>query len=114
MIPTLQQPILLQTTFSSSSGYLHLSPGSHSFCHNEEGWGPTSPYRWDFTPCFLDVWQAIVAAFGVVFGAGAIWYLLKKCPPQPVGKNWHFYAKLVYLTLTLYPKLFKLTRSRLS
>jgi ATP-binding cassette, subfamily C (CFTR/MRP), member 1 len=37
----------------------------------------------------------LVAAFGVVLGAAAIWYLLKKCPPQPVKQNWHFYAKLV-------------------
>jgi ATP-binding cassette, subfamily C (CFTR/MRP), member 1 len=54
-----------------------------------------SPFRWDFTPCFLDVWITAVAVFGIVFGAGAIWYLHQKCSPQPVGKNWHFYAKLV-------------------
>jgi hypothetical protein len=35
-----------------------------------------------------------VAAWGVLFGAGAIWYLFKKRIAQDVPKNWHFYAKL--------------------
>lgn len=90
----LQKPIIYHTQ-STRGGYLETTPKSHPFCHNEEGWGPTSPFRWDFTPCFLDVWVAIVGAFGIVGGALAIWYLLKWCPPQPVKKNWHFYAKLV-------------------
>jgi len=64
-------------------------------CGNSEGWGPLSPFRYDFTPCFLDVWIASVAVFGIVFGAGAVWYLLRKCSPQPIKKNWHFWAKLV-------------------
>jgi len=64
-------------------------------CSDVEGWGPLSPFRYDFTPCFLDVWIATVAVGGIVLGAGAIWYLLKKCEPQPVKKNWHFYTKLV-------------------
>ena len=62
-------------------------------CGNPEGWGPLSPYRYDFTPCFLDVWIAIVAAFGTLLGLWAAWYLLRKTPSQ-VSKNWHFYAKL--------------------
>ncbi|KAF2196793.1 multidrug resistance-associated protein 1 [Delitschia confertaspora ATCC 74209] len=66
-------------------------------CGNSEGWGPLSPYRYDFTPCFLDVWIAVVAVAGILGGAGAVWYLLKKCSPQPVKKNWHFYAKLTTL-----------------
>ena len=64
------------------------------FCGSHEGWGPISPYRYDFTPCFLDVWISTVAAFGIVFGGAAIWWLLKKRSPSPVSKNWHFYAKL--------------------
>ncbi len=63
-------------------------------CGNSEGWGPLSPIRYDFTPCFLDVWISVVAVFGLVFGAGAVWYLSRK-EKQEVGKNWHFYAKLV-------------------
>lgn len=63
-------------------------------CGNSEGWGPISPLRYDFTPCFLDVWISVVAVFGVVLGSGAIWFLLKKRSPSPVGKNWHFYTKL--------------------
>ncbi|KAL9047131.1 MAG: hypothetical protein Q9214_000212, partial [Letrouitia sp. 1 TL-2023] len=35
-----------------------------------------------------------VAIFGIVLGSGAIWFLLKKRSPSPVGKNWHFYTKL--------------------
>lgn len=66
----------------------------HTFCGNVEGWGPISPFRFDLTPCFLDVWISVAAAFGIVLGAGAIWYLFKKRTPSPVSKNWHFYTKL--------------------
>jgi hypothetical protein len=38
---------------------------------------------------------ALVAVWGMVSGAGALWLLLRKRIPQPVSKNWHFYAKLV-------------------
>jgi ATP-binding cassette subfamily C (CFTR/MRP) protein 1 len=60
-----------------------------------------SGLRWDFTPCFLDVWIATVAVFGILAGAGAIVYLRSQ-PPQPVQKNWHFWAKLVLQSTTLY------------
>jgi ATP-binding cassette, subfamily C (CFTR/MRP), member 1 len=66
-------------------------------CGDPEGWGPLSPLRYDFTPCFLDVWIIFVAAWGVVCGAAALWYLFKKRAPQEVSKNWHFYAKLVWI-----------------
>ncbi|KAL2358738.1 multidrug resistance-associated protein 1 [Cryomyces antarcticus] len=66
-------------------------------CGNIEGWGPLSPFRYDFTPCFLDVWVSSVAVFGVVFGAGAVWYLLKRCASQPVKRNWHFWTKLTVI-----------------
>lgn len=76
-------------------GYLEASAHrSQPLCGNSEGWGPLSPHRYDFTPCFLDVWIAVVAAFGILGGVGALWYLFQKCSPQPVKKNWHFYAKL--------------------
>jgi ATP-binding cassette, subfamily C (CFTR/MRP), member 1 len=64
-------------------------------CGNIEGWGPISSIRYDFTPCFLDVWVSLVAVWGLVMGAGALWFLLKKRDAQEVPKNWHFYAKLV-------------------
>lgn len=63
-------------------------------CGNYEGWGPISPYRYDFTPCFLDVWISVVAVFGILFGAAAIWWFLRKTSPSSVSKNWHFYTKL--------------------
>ena len=66
-------------------------------CGNQEGWGPLSPFRYDFTPCFLDVWISVVAVFGIVFGAAAFWWLLKRKSPSPVGKNWHFYTKLAVI-----------------
>lgn len=76
-------------------GYLQAAQlARQPLCGNNEGWGPISPIRFDFTPCFLDVWIAVVAAWGVVGGAGALWYLYR-CPSQPVKRNWHFYAKLV-------------------
>ena len=83
-------------------GYLTASKHHRQpLCGNSEGWGPISPIRYDFTPCFLDVWIAVVAAFGIVGGVGALWYLYRKCPPQPVKRNWHFYAKLVCSRLWL-------------
>lgn len=68
--------------------------GGQPLCGNSEGWGPLSPYRWDLTPCFLDVWVAAVSVWGILGGAGAIWYLLKKNTPEAIKKDWHFYAKL--------------------
>ncbi|KAF4625390.1 hypothetical protein G7Y89_g12777 [Cudoniella acicularis] len=45
------------------------------FCGNSEGWGPIANGRYDFTPCFMDVWVATVAAFGILGGAIAVWWL---------------------------------------
>ena len=75
--------------------------GTQPLCGNKEGWGPISPYRYDFTPCFLDVWISSVAVWGIVFGAGATWYLLQKKSPAPVDRNWHFYAKLSIIAALL-------------
>ncbi|KAL8836868.1 MAG: hypothetical protein Q9170_002759 [Blastenia crenularia] len=75
----------------------YLQYQRQTLCGNIEGWGPISPFRYDFTPCFLDVWITSVACFGIVFGAGAIWYLLRKRLPSPVNKNWHFYTKLAII-----------------
>lgn len=91
-----------QTPFLPASPLTHgyLAASKHHqqpLCGNGEGWGPISPIRYDFTPCFLDVWIAVVAVFGVVGGAGALWHLYRNCPPQPVKCNWHFYAKLTTL-----------------
>jgi ATP-binding cassette subfamily C (CFTR/MRP) protein 1 len=99
MLPDLQQP--LELPHQVFQNYLKqdtptvFRPKKEAFCVDPEGWGPVSPIRWDFTPCFLDVWVAIVALFGILFGAGAIWYLFAKRVEQPVRKNWHFYAKFV-------------------
>lgn len=89
-----------QTPFLPDSplAYGYLAASKHDrqpLCGNSEGWGPISPIRYDFTPCFLDVWISVVAVFGVLGGAGALWHLYRNCPPQPVKRNWHFYAKLV-------------------
>ena len=70
-------------------------------CGNVEGWGPISLFRYDFTPCFLDVWISVVTVYGVVFGAAAIWWLLKKRSPAPIRKNWHFYTKLSVIAALL-------------
>lgn len=90
----LQVPLQLPTPFAHN--YLQASSHPHQpLCGNSEGWGPLSPDRFDFTPCFLDVWIAVVALGGILGGAGAAWWLLKYGHPQPVKKNWHFYAKLI-------------------
>ena len=90
-----EQSVLAATAgrYSSPSTPL-LASSREPLCGDPEGWGPISDLRWDFTPCFLDVWIIGVALWGLLLGAGAIWYLLKKRVPQDVPKNWHFYAKL--------------------
>ncbi|KAJ5323809.1 Metal resistance protein YCF1 [Penicillium atrosanguineum] len=74
-----------------------FAPRKQSFCTDPEGWGPLSPTDFHLTPCFIDVIIAVVAVWGMFSGAGALYLLLKKRIPQPVSKNWHFYAKLVVL-----------------
>jgi len=64
-------------------------------CGNEEGWGPLSPFRYDFTPCFIDVWVASVAVFGILAGSAAIWWLVKRKQPSGISKDWHFWIKQV-------------------
>nr|WOF01071.1 multidrug resistance-associated protein 1 [Corynespora cassiicola] len=89
----LQIPLL--SPEAPAHGYLEASSHQRQpLCRSSEGWGPISPIRYDLTPCFLDVWIAVVALGGLLGGAAATWYLYKKCVPQPVKKNWHFYAKL--------------------
>jgi ATP-binding cassette subfamily C (CFTR/MRP) protein 1 len=95
MSARLQRPFLPHY-FSEDSYLTATNQRGQPLCGNIEGWGPLSPFRWDFTPCFLDVWVALIAAFGIVGGIGAIIYL-KRQPSQPVKKNWHFYLKLVCL-----------------
>ncbi|CAI4218017.1 unnamed protein product [Parascedosporium putredinis] len=51
------------------------------------------PHRYDFTPCFIDVWVASVAAFGIIVGGIAIAWLVKHRTSVDVPKNWHFWLK---------------------
>ena len=92
----LQSVLTAPGQFSSQSAP-HRSAGLLSrqpLCGDQEGWGPVSDLRWDLTPCFLDVWIIGVALWGVLFGAGALWYLFAKRIAQDVPRNWHFYTKL--------------------
>ncbi|KAL3471411.1 P-loop containing nucleoside triphosphate hydrolase protein [Aspergillus californicus] len=102
---------MLDDSYQSVLG--EISPGSLSpiavqpakpqpFCGDVEGWGPVSSFRFDLTPCFLDFGISLVAVFGLLFGSGALWLLLKKRIPQPVSKNWHFYAKLAVLSALIF------------
>ncbi|GAP89237.1 putative ABC transporter transmembrane region [Rosellinia necatrix] len=83
----------------------HYLSASDSFqqplCGNEEGWGPLSPFRYDFTPCFVDVWVFAVAVFGLVCGPLAIWYVLRKHKAASVAKDWHFWTKQSLLVLVI-------------
>ncbi|KAK5942089.1 ATP-binding cassette glutathione S-conjugate transporter ycf1 [Knufia obscura] len=100
---TLQQTPLQLTWSTDSIGGLatkhHAS--KQLLCSDSEGWGPVSSIRWDLTPCFLDVPLLFVALFGLLGGAGAVFYLLKKRIPQDVKKNWHYYTKLSVLVLVV-------------
>ena len=96
-----QQPLSLDTS-SFEPDYLRQTISAaprQAFCGNLEGWGPLSPFRYDFTPCFLDVWIAVVALFGILLGSSAAWFLVKRRTKSPVNKNWHFYAKLITIVL---------------
>lgn len=78
------------------SHYLSASAADRQpLCGNKEGWGPLSPYRYDFTPCFIDVWIAGVAVFGLVLGSGAVWFLRKEKQTMGTDKNFHFWLKQV-------------------
>ncbi|KAI9711951.1 MAG: hypothetical protein M1828_001750 [Chrysothrix sp. TS-e1954] len=89
---------LFASSASPSTGYLGaVSKRSQPLCGSPEGWGPLSPSRFDFTPCFLDVWVVAVSLFGIVGGCGAIWLLYSKRKPAPVAKDWQFYMKLIVL-----------------
>lgn len=71
--------------------------GHQPFCGNLEGWGPLSPSRYDFTPCFMDVWVSAVAGYGILFGAGAVWWLASKRARMrgAAGRGWGFGGKMV-------------------
>jgi len=86
----------LRTLDLLDSGYLTAATTREQpLCGDKKGWEPLSPYRYDFTPCFVDVWVSSVALFGIVFGAGALWWLIKKKQTAEVPKNWHFWTKQV-------------------
>ncbi|EHK47570.1 uncharacterized protein TrAtP1_012305 [Trichoderma atroviride] len=105
MDPYSEQKVLLHTgSFTGyrphrelGSNYLAANASCNNFCGNEEGWGPLSPFRYDFTPCFVDVWIAAVSVYGILFGAIAIWWLKKKKQELPTSKNAHFWIKQTLL-----------------
>jgi len=86
-------PSSLSAGNSNGPGFTYLT-ATTSCCGNVEGWGPLSPFRYDFTPCFLDVWISTVAVFGIVFGTGAVWWLVTRKDKAEVAKDWHFWTKL--------------------
>ncbi|KID89317.1 multidrug resistance-associated protein 1 [Metarhizium guizhouense ARSEF 977] len=104
-----QQVRLLSGSFTGlrplqrlGGNYFSVSAFQQPLCGNEEGWGPISKYRYDFTPCFIDVWLATVSVYALVLGPVALWWLLTKKKPMEEGssKNAHFYIKqslLVFL-----------------
>ncbi|CZR41093.1 uncharacterized protein FPRO_10682 [Fusarium proliferatum ET1] len=84
------------------ANYLTTGPFKQPLCGNSEGWGPLSPHRYDFTPCFIDVWISAVSVFGLVFGSLAVWWLLaKKQKQEGQTKNAHFYIKQSLLAVII-------------
>lgn len=83
-------------------GYLTQAKGQNQpLCRNDEGWGPISKYRYDLTPCALDATVFAVAAYGILFGVGAIYYLYKFRKEQEVKKDLHFCTKQVRTSSSL-------------
>ncbi|TVY68636.1 Metal resistance protein [Lachnellula suecica] len=103
---TTQKPLLSTGSFSGFHSNLELSNGGYMtaehkrgqpLCGNREGWGPLSGERYDFTPCFMDVWVAAVAVFGLFAGAIACWWLVRGKARFVVERNWHFWVKQVII-----------------
>jgi ATP-binding cassette subfamily C (CFTR/MRP) protein 1 len=46
----------------------------------------------------MDVWVSTVAVYGILFGAVAIWWLVRRKTRAEVEKDWHFSTKLVWET----------------
>ncbi|KAI2637307.1 metal resistance protein YCF1 [Xylaria nigripes] len=89
-------------TFELGSHYLSASDSfTQPLCGNEEGWGPLSPFRYDFTPCFVDFWVFAVAIFGLLCGPLAVWHVLCKQKTVALTKGWHFWAKQSLLVLII-------------
>ncbi|KKY22663.1 putative abc metal ion transporter [Phaeomoniella chlamydospora] len=88
-----------QHTFLSSSAPANniFTAKREPLCIDIEGWGPISAIRYDFTPCFLDVYVLVVAAWGIVGGGLALWFLFSRRTAQAVKKDWHFYLKLLLI-----------------
>lgn len=114
MDPYSEQQVLLRTgSFTGlrpleelGGNYFSVSGFTQPLCGNKEGWGPISKYRYDFTPCFIDVWIATVSVYALILGPVAIWWLLSKKKPVEEGcsKNAHFYIKQVrfYVAITIH------------
>ncbi|KAL2813283.1 P-loop containing nucleoside triphosphate hydrolase protein [Aspergillus granulosus] len=102
MLDDSSQAVLGEISSGSLSPTAFQSAKLQPLCGDVEGWGPLSSLRYDLTPCFLDLGVSFVAGFGLLLGSGALWFLLKKRTPQPVSKNWHFYAKLTVLSTLLF------------
>jgi ATP-binding cassette, subfamily C (CFTR/MRP), member 1 len=82
-------------------GYGYLSSvkqDGQPLCGNAEGWGPLSKERYDFTPCFMDVWVSTVAVYGILFGAVAVWWLVRRKTRAVVERDWCFWCKHVGLS----------------
>lgn len=58
------------------------------------GFGPLSPTRSDFTPCFVDSTVDVASLALIVIGSFEI-YFLRKRAAYPVAKDWHYWLKLV-------------------
>ena len=101
--PSSTQSILKTGSFSGFHPFGELGHGylsaentrGQALCGNKEGWGPLSPHRYDFTPCFMDVWVSSVAVYAILFGAVAIWWLVRRKTRAEVEKDWHFWTKQV-------------------
>jgi hypothetical protein len=85
-----------KTILELGSGYLSAErSASQPLCGNIEGWGPLSRNRYDFTPCFMDVWVSTVAVYGILFGAVAVWWLMRRKTRAVVERDCIFWTKQV-------------------
>ena len=72
-----------------------------NFCPDEEGWGPISPIRYAFTPCFQDgVLSIIPTLFLVLAGSAQAWQYLQHTRITN-ARNYTYVAKILTVFLLL-------------
>jgi len=65
------------------------------FCLDPQGWGPVSPVRYAFTPCFQDgILAAIPPLFLILAGSAQAYNFSQSARPPGHTRTWQYWTKL--------------------